>query len=148
MNKNSRKKFSAAFTLVIAAALGLGALNFNARAGTELGSDMKAMGKNLKQLKGQIADATKQQSTVDLLESAKKNADAAKKLTPSKAKDVPEADRAKFVTDYQAAIDKLIGQLGKIEDAVKAGKYDDAQKLFGEIGMIKREGHEKFAPKD
>jgi soluble cytochrome b562 len=145
MNKNSRKKFPAAFTLAIAAVL---ALTFNVRAGTELGNDMKAMGKNLKQIKGQLADATKQQSTVDLLESAKKNADAAKKLTPSKAKDVPEADRAKFVTDYQAAIDKLIGQLGKIEDAVKAGKYDDAQKLYGELGMIKREGHEKFAPKD
>jgi soluble cytochrome b562 len=115
---------------------------------TELGDKMKAMGKDLKQLKGQIGDATKQQSTVDLLESAKKNAGAAKKLTPVKAKEVPEAERPKFITDFQAEIDKLIGDLGKIEDAVKAGKYDDAKKLYGGLNQLKREGHEKFAPKE
>jgi soluble cytochrome b562 len=176
MNKNTRKKFTATFTVLAALVMGFAACNpalaqqpggspppppagpgpggpgqkWGGGGGkqSELNNKMKAMARDLKQLKGQIGDATKQQSTVDLLESAKKNAEAAKKLTPSKAKDVPEADRAKFITDFQAEMDKLIGDLSKTEDAVKAGKYDDAKKLYGELGMLKREGHEKFAPKD
>lgn len=115
---------------------------------SELAQKMKLMGKNLKQLKPQIADATKQQSSVDLLETVKKIATEAKGLTPTKAKDVPDADRAKFISEFQSQIDKLIDAVGKIEDAVKAGKYDDAKTLFGDLQMIKREGHEKFAPKD
>lgn len=116
---------------------------------TELGQKMKIIGKSMKQLKSQIGDASKQQSTLDLLETAKKSADEAKKLTPSKATDVPEADRAKFITDYQDEMDKLIGELTKIEDAVRAGKYDDATKLYSQLGSLKREGHQKFqADKD
>ena len=116
---------------------------------TELGGKMKIINKSVKALKGQISDATKQQSTIDLLETAKKAADEAKKLQPEKAKDVPEADRAKFIADYQAQMDKLIGDFGKIEDAVKAGKFDDATKLYGDLNGVKREGHEKFqADKD
>jgi soluble cytochrome b562 len=111
---------------------------------TELSEKMKVMGKSLKQLKSQLADPAKQQSTVELLETAKQAATDAKKFTPLKAKEVPEANRPKFISDYQAEMDKLIDQLGKTEDAVKAGKYDDASKLFGELGPIKREGHKEF----
>lgn len=115
---------------------------------SELARKMKSMGKNLKQLKQQIADATKQQASVALLETVKKIAEEAKSLTPAKAKKVAGADRAKFISGFQAQIDKLIRALGAIEDAVKAGKYDDAKTLFGDLQMIKREGHEKFAPKE
>ena len=139
---------SLAFTLLAAAILftALGSALHAEK--TELGDKMKALGKNLKLVKAQIADPAKQQSTVGLLESAKTNAEAAKKLTPSRTKEVPEADRAKFLSGYQAQIGKLVDDLGKIEAAVKAGKYDDAKKLFADLGTVKREGHEKFAPKD
>jgi soluble cytochrome b562 len=111
---------------------------------TELGNKMKIIGKSVKALKTQIADATKQQSSIELLEAAKTAAVAARTLTPDKAKDVPEADRPKFVSDFQAEIDKLIAEIGKIEDAVRAGKYDDAGKLYDELGPIKREAHKQF----
>lgn len=133
-------------TLPIIAIAALTVATSTARADkeTELGGKMKIVGKSLKQLKGQIADPTKQQSSVDLLEAAKKAAGEAKKLSPDKAKDIPEADRAKFLTEYQAEMDKLIGQLGKVEDAIKAGKYDDASKLYGDLNSTKREGHKQF----
>jgi soluble cytochrome b562 len=116
---------------------------------TELGGKMKIIGKSVKALKGQISDATKQQSTIDLLEAAKKAATEAKDLKPDKTKDVPAADQAKFIADYQAEMDKLIGDFGKIEDAVKAGKYDDATKLYGDLNGVKRDGHKQFqADKD
>ena len=127
--------------------LGINLAGFTARAEekeTELGNKMKVIGKSVKALKTQIADPAKQQSTIDLLEAAKTAAGDAKNLTPDKTKDVPEADRAKFLTDFQAQIDKLIAEFGKIEDAVRAGNYDDASKFYGELGSIKREGHKKF----
>ena len=105
---------------------------------------MKIIAKSVKQLKNQIADATQQQSSITLVETAKAAATDARALVPAKAASVPDADRPKFITDYQAEMDKLIGDFGKIEDAVKAGKYDDATKLYGDLNGVKREGHEKF----
>lgn len=141
------------FAILVATALSFCFASATARAehkgpDSELARKMKLMGKNLKELKPQIADATKQQASVDLLETVKKIATEAKNLTPTKAKNTPEADRTKFISEFQSQIDKLIEALGKIEDAVKAGKYDDAKTLFGDLQMIKRSGHEKFAPKD
>jgi len=151
MKSSARGKICASIAILAAFILGMQP-GVSLRADdheTELGGKMKIIGKSVKALKGQIADATKQQSTIDLLEAAKNAANDAKKLSPEKTKDVPEADRPKFLADYQVQMDKLIEDLGKIEDAVKAGKYDDATKLYGDLNTIKRDGHKQFqADKD
>jgi len=135
------------FTATLTLALGVSLATQNARAEgkeTELGGKMKIIGKSVKQLKGQIADATKQQSSIDLVETALKAAQDARALAPSKAAQIPEADRAKFISDYQLQMDYLIKDFTALEEDLKAGKYDDAQKVFTDLGQVKRDGHKKF----
>lgn len=137
------------FTLALTLTLGLSLSTHTARADkeTELGGKMKIIGKSVKQLRNQIADPAQQQSSISLVEDALKAAQDAKKLAPAKAANVPEADRAKFITDYQAQMDVLIKDLTAIEDALKAGKYDDAQKAYAGLGDVKKDGHGKFIDK-
>jgi soluble cytochrome b562 len=134
-------------TLIATLALGLTLAGHTARADekeTPLGDKMKIIAKSVKQLKNQIADATKQQSSIDLVEAAQKAAQDAKLLVPAKAASVPDADRPKFITDFQAQIDVLIKQFATIDTDLHNGKYDDAQKDFNDLNAIKRDGHKQF----
>lgn len=140
------KIYTAALTLMIAVSLSTHTARADEKE-SELGGKMKIIAKSVKQLRNQISDPAQQQSSVSLTEDALKAAQDAKKLAPSKAANVPEADRAKFITDYQAQMDVLIKDLTTIEDALKAGKYDDAQKAYGELGQVKKDGHSKFIDK-
>ena len=115
---------------------------------TPLGDKMKIIAKSVKQLKKQIADPTKQQSSIDLVEAAQKAAEDGKQLVPAKAATVPEADRPKFIADYQMQIDALIKDFATIDTALHDGKYDDAQKAFDTLGDVKRDGHKKFNAED
>lgn len=137
--------------LLAAFALGITLAGHTARADekeTPLAGKMKIIAKSVKQLKNQIADATQQQSSITLVETAEQAATDAKQLVPAKAASVPDADRPKFISDFQAQMDVLIKQFGTIDDALKAGKYDDAQKAFGDLGKIKGDGHKQFIKKD
>jgi len=134
-------------TLLTALTLALTLTGHTARADekeTDLGKQMKIIAKSVKQLKGQIADAAQQQSSITLVETAKAAATEARKLTPAHAADIPEADRPKFITDYQTQIDVLIKDFTTIDDALHAGKYDDAQKTFADLGNVKKDGHKQF----
>jgi soluble cytochrome b562 len=111
---------------------------------TDLAKQMKIISKSIKQLKNQIADPAQQQSSITLVESAKQAAAEAKKLTPAHAADIPEADRPKFITDYQAQMDKLIQDFTDIDTDLHTGKYDDAQKTFADLGGVKKDGHKEF----
>jgi soluble cytochrome b562 len=111
---------------------------------TELGEKMKIISKSVKQLKNQIADPAQQQSSITLAQAAETAAKDAQKLVPAKAASVPAPDRPKFVTDYQAQMDVLIKDFDAITSDLTAGKYDDAQKVFADLGNVKRDGHKKF----
>jgi soluble cytochrome b562 len=143
------KLFPAKITTLLATlALGATLAGHTARAdekSTPLDDKMKIIAKSGKQLKGQITDPTQQQSSIALTQTAENAAKDAKNLVPAKAATVPEADRAKFITDYQAQIDVLIKDFDTISTDLTAGKYDDAQKAFNDLGNIKRDGHKQFA---
>lgn len=138
-------------TLIVTLALGVTLAGHTARADqkeTPLGDKMKIIAKSVKQLKNQVADATKQQSSIELVETAQKAAEDARQLVPSKAASIPDADRPKFITDFQAQIDVLIKQFATIDTALHDGKYDDAQKAFNDLAAIKRDGHKQFNAED
>jgi soluble cytochrome b562 len=111
---------------------------------TPLGDQMKIISKSVKQLKNQIADAAQQQSSITLVETAKQAATEARKLVPAKAASIPDADRPKFVADFQTQIDVLIKTFATIDDALHAAKYDDAQKAFNDLAQVKKDGHKQF----
>jgi soluble cytochrome b562 len=134
-------------TILATLALGITLCGHSARAEektTPLGDKMKIIAKSVKQLKGQVTDPTKQQSSIQLVEAAKQAATDAKALVPAKAATVPEADRPKFIADFQAQIDVLIKAFTDLDTALQAGKYDDAQKDFNGLAKIKGDGHKAF----
>ena len=79
-----------------------------------------------------------------LIESLRKAALDSQNLQPRKTATVPQADQAPFLAAYKAQIQKLSDTYGQIEEAVKAGQYDNAKSLLGKLGQLKKEGHGKF----
>ena len=115
---------------------------------TELEGKMEKMGKAWKQLKRQVKDVSKNAESLELVATIRAASEEASKLTPAMAADIPAADRAKFVADYQAGVKKLIVELGKLEAALKADKNDEAVKLVADIGALQKAGHKEFKRPD
>jgi len=106
---------------------------------TELEGKMDSMGKAWKKLKRQVADATKNAESLQLVATINAAAEEAAKLVPAMTTDLPVADREKFVADYRLGIKKLVAELAKLETALKAGKNDEAAKLVADIGALQKE---------
>src|ERR1700712_1413264 len=70
---------------------------------TELGRHMDSMNKAYRKLRRQIAEAAKNEDSLKLVAVMRENAEASVTLTPEKAADLPEADRAKFDENYKKA---------------------------------------------
>ena len=134
-------KFS---TLLLTCCLIASAFSLRADEDTPLEKQMQIMARSMKQLSQQIADSTKQQESITLLETLKKAASDSKGLDPRKTVSIPQANREKFLTDYKAQMDKLSEAFNQIEEALKAGKYDQAKAQLATVGSIKKEGHSKF----
>jgi len=134
-------KFS---TLLLTCCLIASAFSLRADEDTPLEKQMQIMARSMKQLSQQIADSTKQQESITLLETLKKAASDSKGLDPRKTASIPQANREKFLTDYKAQMDKLSEAFNQIEEALKAGKYDQAKAQLATVGSIKKEGHSKF----
>lgn len=134
-------KFS---TLLLTCCLIASAFSLRADEDTPLEKQMQIMARSMKQLSQQIADSTKQQESITLLETLKKAASDSKGLDPRKTVSIPQANREKFLTDYKAQMDKLSEAFNQIEEALKAGKYDQAKAQLATVGSINKEGHSKF----
>jgi soluble cytochrome b562 len=111
---------------------------------TELQGKMQKINGAFRKLRNQVGDATKNDDSLAQVAIIKENATAALSLKPMKLADIPEADQAKFIADYQAEMKKLIAAVGQLEDALKAGKNDDAKTIFASLGAIQKEGHTAF----
>lgn len=111
---------------------------------TELGKAMDKMGKALRALKKQVADPAKNASSLQLAEGMRSAALASADLTPAKAQDLPEADRAQFEADYKAGMKDLLGAIDDLAAALKAGDNDQAVKIVQGFNKLMKDGHKKF----
>ena len=114
---------------------------------TELGSKMEKIGGAYRKLGRQIEDATKNEDSLAQIAIIRENATAALKLEPAKKADVPAAEQAKFVADYQAKMKGFIADVAKLEAALKAGKNDEAATLIATLKQDQKEGHGEFQKK-
>lgn len=114
------------------------------RPNTELEDRMDEMGAAFKKLRRQIADATKNAESLELVGQLKTAAEKAAKLKPAKTADVPENEQAKFLADYQAEMKSLVDQLGQLEAALKANANAQAEKLLKDLGAMQRKDHKLF----
>lgn len=114
---------------------------------TELGDHMSKMSSAFKKLRSQIADAEKNDSSLELVATIRKNALAALELVPEKTADVPAADQAKFKTDYVVRMKSLLVDIEKLETALKAGNNEEAKAQIEVLGNAQKEGHKEFRKK-
>ncbi|MDB6174882.1 MAG: hypothetical protein JWL59_4193 [Chthoniobacteraceae bacterium] len=140
-------KFKTLLTLAATLALGFNVATA-ADDDTPLGTEMKAMNKSLRTLKKQLADASKKDENVALVEKMKKDLAASKKHEPAKTKDIPAADKAAYLAKYQEQMDALGKSYDELEVAVKADKVDDAKKVLEKLSDQKEKGHKDFNPDD
>jgi hypothetical protein len=132
--------------LLAAALLATATLPLRAQNGPDspLEKQMQILARGKRQLSQQVADPTKQQQNITLIESLKQAIIVSKTLDPRMMATIPAADHDQFLTAYRAELEKLTDAFNQIEDAVKAGAYDKAKSLLGSLQSIMKEGHHNF----
>ncbi|HCT56512.1 MAG TPA: hypothetical protein DGD08_04785 [Gemmatimonas aurantiaca] len=111
---------------------------------TPLGKHMAAMNAAFRTIGQQIADSTKNASTMEQLTIFETNAKEALAFEPEKKAQVPEADQAKFVADYKVGLQKLIDTAGKLHAALHSGKNTEAAAIVEEMRGLQRSSHGEF----
>jgi soluble cytochrome b562 len=111
---------------------------------TELGKKMAKMNSAWRKVRRQVSDATKNEDTLKQLAIVRANANDALKEEPEKKADLPAAEQAKFVADFQSKMKEFIAQLDNVDVALKAGKNDDAAKIVEELGKTQKADHKEF----
>lgn len=111
---------------------------------TELEIRMSRMGKAFRKLRKQVSDPAQNASSLLLLATMDDAIKEALDLTPEKAQDLPEDQRAKFVEDYKAGLKGMQDEFAKLRDALTAGKNDEATKIAAEILDLEKKDHKEF----
>jgi soluble cytochrome b562 len=111
---------------------------------TELELRMDRVGKAFRKLRKQIADPTQNASSVELASKMTAALKEAEDLTPEKAADLPEDQRAKFVSDFKDGLKAMEDEVSKLSDALTAGRNDDAAKIVADIFAMEKKDHKEF----
>lgn len=121
----------------------------SARAGTEMERAFERLQRDYKKLKTALeapVDADRDvyvKITNEMLDEAKK----ARGLDPEMLATVPEEDRAKFLESFRTDMDAFIGNIEKLQDAVKNARWDEAKQLMDTLWQNKKDGHRAFIKK-
>jgi cytochrome c556 len=111
---------------------------------TELGDRMEKLNGAYRRLKRQVADATKNEGSLALVATIKKEAEASLAFKPEFTAEQPAANQAKFVESYKTEMKKMIEFVGKLEVALKAGKNDEAAKVIADLDAQQKSSHKEF----
>ena len=69
--------------------------------------------------------------------------------TPQLVKEIKDpAEQAKAAVQYRKMMATLVGSLCDVEEAFLAGKTDEVAKIVDHLKEQKKEGHDKFVPKE
>jgi len=111
---------------------------------TPLGKKMSAINTAFKAVGRQIEDPTKNASSLEQLAVIETNAKAALTLEPEKKGQIPAAEQAKFLADYQAGIKQFLVTVDKMRTALKAGKNAEAVTILDAMKDQQRDSHKEF----
>jgi soluble cytochrome b562 len=115
---------------------------------TELGNAMDKMNGAWRKLKKQVADPASNAASLELVATISAAADKAATLKPARLADVPAADQAKFIADYQAQMKEFSAQIAKLGAALKANDNAAAAEIVKQMGAMQKEGHKDFKRPD
>jgi soluble cytochrome b562 len=111
---------------------------------TPLGLRMTAMNAALRQITAQVADPSKNASTLEQVAIFKSNAAEAMTFKPEKLAEVAEGEQEKFVMDFQEGIKGLLVTVDSLKVAVEAGRNTDAAAIVEAMKAYQREKHPVF----
>ena len=111
---------------------------------TPLTEEMEKFNKALKTIVRASKEGTVSKDLASKVDDAKKACEAALKFEPEKTKDIPAAEKEKFLADYKAAMQETIKTLDELKVAVVGGKADEVGKVIEKLNAQKKEGHKKF----
>jgi hypothetical protein len=112
---------------------------------SELMKQMEVIQDELKKLRKSIKAPAENAQSLESLDKMQQATVASKAQTPAKAKNVPEAERAKFVAAYRKEMAAMLEHLCKIEVALLDNDNAKAEELFKGLKKIEDDGHEKFS---
>lgn len=92
---------------------------------------------------GDVSDATKKDESLKRIAAIKEGANEALKLAPKyvPATITSDADKAKYVAEYQDTMKKFIAAIDALETAVKAGKTTETIALWDAANKIHNDAH-------
>lgn len=111
---------------------------------TELGEHMDRLSGAFRKLRRQAGDPAHNAASLELLAEMREAAQAAAKLVPAKAADLPEAERGKFTAAYRKQMGRLLTQLQDIAAAFAAGDNAAAQKRIGDLADFQKASHREY----
>jgi hypothetical protein len=116
-------------------------------AGANLEASMKAMNRSVKALKGLVADPAKKDDALKAVSEAQR-ACAACKAAPLPAKfteKAPDAEaKAAIVAEFRSDLRKNLRLLLDLEDAILAGKSDEATAILAKVEELRDHAHEEM----
>lgn len=111
---------------------------------TDLDKQMDVVGKAFRALGKQAADPTKNDDSAALVGKMITGAKASLDLTPAKAAELPDDQKAKFIADYKAGIQTLIDKLTALQALFTAGKNDEAVAAVADLKKYENKEHKEF----
>lgn len=115
---------------------------------TELENNMDEISSSWRKVRKQVADAASNAETAALVAKMKQAATTSLELTPMRAEDVPEAERAEFIAGFRTEMKKFAVLLGKLEQALKENRNAEAEKLVADIGAHQKASHREYKRPD
>ena len=112
---------------------------------TELAKQMEETDDLLKKLRKSLKMPAENPQSLELISKLQQLTVTQKALVPAKAADMPEAEKAKFVTGYRKDMAVLLTHFAQIEMAVLDGDNAKAEELFKGLKKIEDDGHEKYS---
>lgn len=114
---------------------------------TPLTDQMEKIGGAYRKLGNLVKDPTKNAEALAQVAIIKEAAMAGLKFEPAKKADVPAADQAKFVADFQAKMKEFLATVDKLETALKANDSAAAAKLVDDMKTERNDDHKQFQKK-
>jgi len=143
--QNNQMKLKNLFTLLAACAIAVPAF---AEEDTPLTKEMEKISKALKAVNRNLTDAAQKDANLAKIAEAKAANAAGLKYEPAKTKDVPAAEKAKFLAGYKSSMEEVGKSLDALKAAIEGGKMDDAKAVMDKLNGQKKEGHKLYKAED
>jgi hypothetical protein len=111
---------------------------------TQLEDRMEEMNTAFKRLRRQISDPSQNASSLTQVKKLRRSAELAAKLEPAMVKELPPADRPKFLANYEAEMEKLLKSLADLEAAIQKNDNAAASEIVAKIGAHQKQAHNEF----